>query len=149
MPDLIHNLQGRDMGFLRIVARLWGLELNAPDAHTALPMLVDGILDHQLVVEIVEALPEPAQAALAGLVQREGRMVWSEFTRRFGTLRDMGPGQRDRRKPYETPTSPTEMLWYRGLIGRAFLDLGAEPQEFAYIPDDLVPLLPALQAEAP
>ncbi|HVN56279.1 MAG TPA: helicase-associated domain-containing protein [Anaerolineaceae bacterium] len=149
MPDLIHNLQGRDIGFLRIVARLWGLELNAPDAHTALPLLLSGLLNPPLVLEVVESLPHAAQAALAALVQREGRITWSEFVRRFGALREMGPGQRDRRRPYETPTSPTEILWYRGLIGRAFLETSSGPQEFAYIPDDLVPLLPALQAETP
>jgi len=148
MPDLIHSLQGRDLGFIRIVAHLWGLDLSAPDAHGALPELTGALLDPRLVLEVVETLPHDAQTALACLVQNEGRMSWAAFTRRFGTIREMGPGQRDRKKPYETPSSPTEVLWYRGMIGRAFLDLGAGPQEFAFIPDDLVTLLPVLDSES-
>jgi len=37
------------------------------------------------------------------------------------------------------------MLWYRGLVGRAFFDTPNGPEEFAYIPDDLLELLPDVQ----
>src|SRR5258707_738382 len=33
--------------------------------------------------------------------------------------------------------SASEVLWYRGLIGRAFFDAGRGPEEFVFIPDDL------------
>jgi hypothetical protein len=36
-------------------------------------------------------------------------------------------------------------LFYRALIGRAFFDSPSGPEEFAYIPDDLIPLLDATQ----
>src|SRR3989304_1767954 len=39
------------------------------------------------------------------------------------------------------------MLWYRALVGRAFFDPPAGPQEFAYLPDDMMRLLPAFQGE--
>jgi hypothetical protein len=35
------------------------------------------------------------------------------------------------------------MLWYRGLVGRAFFDSPTGPEEFAYVPEDLIPRLPA------
>ena len=54
----------------------------------------------------------------------------------------MGPGRRDREKPYLEPVSPTEVLWYRGLIGQDFLMREGELQECAYIPDNLLVLLP-------
>jgi hypothetical protein len=53
----------------------------------------------------------------------------------------MGLGRRDRERPYLKPASPTEALWYRGLIARAFFDTPEGPQEFAFIPEDLLPLL--------
>jgi hypothetical protein len=53
----------------------------------------------------------------------------------------MGPGKRDREQPYLHPISATEVLWYRGLIGRDFLRREDELQECAYIPDDLLKLL--------
>ena len=36
MPDLIHSLQNRDIGHLRIVAELWGLDSKARETDAAL-----------------------------------------------------------------------------------------------------------------
>ena len=68
MPDLLHSLQGRDLGHLRIVSSLWGIELSSPDMHTALPELVSALLDPFLVGEVSEALPAEARQALKALV---------------------------------------------------------------------------------
>ncbi|MBE9479018.1 MAG: helicase-associated domain-containing protein, partial [Chloroflexi bacterium] len=43
--------------------------------------------------------------------------------------------------PWRSPASPVEVLWYRGMIGRAFADTPKGPQEFAYIPTDLLQML--------
>ena len=142
MPDLIHSLQAYDLGHLRIVAGLWGLELVSPDSQSALQELAIGLLDGQLVIEIIETLPAEAKTALNGLLAEKGRIPWQDFTRRFGELRDAGSGRRDREKVYLQPVSSTEVLFYRALLGRAFFETPAGPQEFAYIPDDLILVLP-------
>lgn len=142
MPDLKHRFRTHDLGFLNIVAELWGVDLSAPDARSALPKLTKTLLDPALVLEIVMALPEDAREALDTLIRHEGWMAWPRFTLKFGKLREMGPGRRDREKPYLEPVSPTEVLWYRGLIGQDFLMREGELQECAYIPDDLLALLP-------
>jgi hypothetical protein len=55
----------------------------------------------------------------------------------------MGAARRDRERPYQNDrASATESLWYRGLVGRAFFDTPSGPEEYAYIPDDLLVLLP-------
>ena len=150
MPNLLQNLRNHDLGHLKIIAELWGVELNAPDARQAAMVLAQAILDRSLVEEVVEALPAEAQAALADLLSNRGRQPWSLFIRRFGSVREMGPGRRDRERPFLKPASPAEALWYRGLVARTFFDTQTGPQEFAFIPEDLVPLLsvaqPALQA---
>ena len=143
MPDLFHSLQGRDLGYLRIVSGLWGIDLTAPDVHSALPVLVKSMLDEKLLHEVVEALPGEAQTALSALHAENGRMPWSLFSRRFGSVREMGPGRRDRERPYLSPISAAEMLWYRGLIARAFLKAPGEPQEFAYIPEEFLGGVPS------
>jgi len=147
MPDLIHSLQSQDLSHLQIIAGLWGVELGAPQARSALELLAPALLDRQLVAEVVDALPTEAQVALQDLLRNQGRLAWSLFTRRYGTVREMGPARRDREKPYLNPISPVEMLWYRALVGRAFFDTPAGPQEFAYLPDDMMRLLPAFQGE--
>jgi hypothetical protein len=54
----------------------------------------------------------------------------------------MGPGRRDREKPWRAPASPLEILWYRGWLARAFGDTPSGPQEFAFVPSDLAAALP-------
>ncbi len=141
MPDLEHSLQGHDLGHLRIVAECWGLELTAPDVQTALPQLTQQLLDPALVDEVLESLSAEARSALEALVSKDGRLSWVQFTRQCGEVREMGPGRRDRQRPDQTPISTAEMLWYRALVGRAFFDTPRGSEEFAYIPDDLLPLI--------
>ncbi len=131
-----------------MVAELWGVELDAPDARRALPLLTAALLDRQQVAETVEILPQPAREALADLVASQGRLPWPVFGRRYGEVRPMGPGRRDREQPHRAPVSPAEMLWYRALIARAFFDTPSGPEEFAYIPGDLLALIATLDKTA-
>jgi len=149
MPDLRHRLHTHDLGFQQIVAEFWGIELTAPDVRTALPQLAERMIEPALVLEIVESLSSKARHALDALIANRGKMSWSRFTRAFGTIREVGPGKRDREKPYLDPVSPVEALWYRGLIGRDFLRWEGELQECAYIPDDLLTLLPPVVPAGP
>lgn len=146
MPELIKSLQGRDLGHLHIIAEQWGMELVAPDVRQALKQLIPLILERSRTAAVVESLPSEARAALEDLLQNDGRMPWALFTRRYGTVREMGAARRDRERPDLAPVSPSEMLWYRALLGRAFFDTPSGPEEFAYIPDDLVAFLPNRQA---
>jgi hypothetical protein len=150
MPTLAQSLHAHDLGHLRIVAEHWGIDLKAPDARTALAELTSALLNEELVAEIVGAFSDEGQAALNMLIQNEGQVPWPQFTRRFGEVRAVGPGRRDRERPDRHPISASEELWYRALIGRAFFDTPSGAQEFAYIPNDLLPLIPAApQKETP
>ncbi|MFH1446365.1 MAG: helicase-associated domain-containing protein [Chloroflexota bacterium] len=149
MPNLFHCLNGHDLGFLNIVAELWGIELSAPDAKTTLPLLSSAMQDPELFNEVVTTQAKGAHAALEALMNEGGRMPWSLFIRRFGELREMGPGRRDREKPYRKPTSACEILWYRALIGRDFLDHADELQECAYIPNEFIEWLPSAAPASP
>jgi hypothetical protein len=141
MPDLVQTLRGNDLAFLRMVAGTWGIDLEEEDVSTGILELASALKNRQLAVEVVESLPSEARRALEMLAQNEGRMPWALFCRRFGEMRVMGPARRDRERPDLNPVSPAEVLWYRALIGKAFFNLPPEPQEFAYIPADLIDLL--------
>lgn len=143
MPTLAQSLHNYDLGHFRIIAEHWGIELTAPDTRSALPALTSTLLNVEMIAEIMEALPSEAQNAINALVENDGKLPWLQFTRNFGTVRSMGAGRRDRERPDREPASPTEALWYRALIARAFFDTASGAQEFAYIPDDLLPLIPA------
>jgi hypothetical protein len=145
MPDLAKSLLGRDLGYYRIVADLWGVDWDAPDARLGLQRLLPLLLKAQSVGDVVGNLPINAREALNDLASSEhNRLSWSLFTRRYGVVREMGPARRDRDQPFRSPISPAEILWYRALVGRAFFDTPAGPEEFAFIPDDLLELMPPL-----
>ncbi len=147
MPGLSQSLQERDLGHLRITAGLWGVQLEALEARPALQRLEELLLDQDRIRQVVAGLPEQAHAALDDLIRQKGRMSWSLFTRRYGEVRVMGAGRRDRERPYLNPVSAAEILWYRALVARTFFDTPKGPLEFAYIPDDLLPLLPLPQSQ--
>jgi hypothetical protein len=142
MPTLSQSLQGHDLGHLRIIASQWGIEFDAPEARVGLARLAAALLDRAQLEETVLDLPTQARLALDDLYHHEGRLPWPLFTRRYGAVREMGPGRRDRERPFGKSASPAEMLWYRALAGRAFFDGPNGPEEYAYIPEDLLPLLP-------
>lgn len=138
MPNLSQTLPTNDIGFVRIVASLWGLELTSVDPVAASAELAEALCDAELVEEVASTLPKDGRAALDALASAGGRIAWGMFTRRFGEVREMGAGKRDREKPHLKPAGAAEVLWYRALLARAFFDTEQGAQEFAFIPDDLL-----------
>ncbi|MFN8384496.1 MAG: helicase-associated domain-containing protein [Anaerolineales bacterium] len=141
MSDLSASLQKQDLGHLRIVAGFWGIELESVDADSALEELTASLLDLEAVTETIDILPAEARSALNVLVASDGKMEWPIFARKYGEIREMGAGRRDRERPHMKPISTAEILFYRGFLAKAFFDLGKGAQEFAYIPDDLLELV--------
>jgi hypothetical protein len=142
MPDLAQSLQSSDVKHLGIIAELWGLEIPSDQKQDVFELVISNLHKPMLVNEIFLSLPDDAQDALFSLVKHDGRLPWSQFTRQYGEVREVGPGKRDRDLIYLHPISTTELLWYRAFIARAFFDTPAGPQEFAYIPDDMISLMP-------
>ena len=138
MPDFTESLQGRDLGHLSIIAKLWGIDLADQEVQAAIVHLRDCLLDAANVSKLVSSLEPEVKRALDDLCQHAGRLPWAQFSRAYGEVREMGPAKRDREHPYENPVSAVEGLWYRGLVARAFFDSPAGPEEFAYIPQDLL-----------
>ena len=141
MPELSQSLLKQDIGHLRILAEFWGVELESIIADEAREELSASLLDADLVAELIDSLSPQAESAIHALVDGGGRIPWAAFTRKYGEIRDMGAARRDRERPHLKPASTAEALFYRGLLARAFFDDEKGPQEFAYIPDDLLELL--------
>ncbi len=148
MPGLLHRLRSEDLGFQRIVAEAWGLLPEGADAAEVAQGLARRLPQATTFAAQWETLPEEARLALRTLKAQGGRMLWAHFVRRFGPLREFGPARRDRERPDRNPISTTETLWYRALIGRAFLETPEGPQEFAYLPEEFLPFIPDLPTVA-
>lgn len=138
MPNLHQTLRSTDLDFLRRIARIWKIELDSQSFPAALKEIEQKVTDKDLFTEILEALPTDVKAGWKFLLEHHGKETWSIFTRQFGEFRAFGLAKRDREAPDLNPASVVEALWYRGLIGRAFLNIAPEPQEYAYIPDEFL-----------
>ena len=138
MADLNACLYNRDMAFLRGVASHWGLEISGKDARSYSLKLEDAILTSGIIREVIESLPKAAHKALQALRVAEGVLPWTTFTRQFGELRPMGPAKQEREKPGIFPASITELLWYRGLIGRIFYQTADGHLEMAFLPEEFM-----------
>ncbi len=141
MPDLYHTLLKYDLGHLRIIAGLWGLELDSIEADSAAEELSASLLDFEAVRETIDILSAEARAALLTLVESGGKMEWVSFARKFGEIREMGEAKRDRERPHLKPISIAENLFYRSLLAKAFFDADKGAQEFAYVPEDLFEII--------
>lgn len=142
MRTLQRTLEDYDLGHLRIISELWGFDAPSASSRHAAQSLTKQMLDPPTVQEIVQSLPSGVRKTLI-YIQRHGNQApLSDLIRIFGPLREMGAARRDREKPWRSPASPLESLWYRGLIARAFGDSETGLLEFAYIPNDLARILP-------
>ncbi len=150
MPTLRRCLQDHDLGLLLAIAETTGLEPPAASRAEVAGWLERSLQEPDLLSDNQASLSTEARSALQRLLANGGRMPMPDFTREFGAVREFGPARRDREHPWRNPVSATEHLWYRGLIGRAFFDTPGGPQEYVYIPDELLNALgPALPAPMP
>lgn len=138
MPALKKMLQAYDLDLIERICSKWGVEPNQPDLSTSLSALLAAMQDSALVNEVIESLPQDAREAWNYVLSHSQKLTWSQFTRKFGEVREFGPAKREREEPDIHPVSAAETLWYRGLIGKAFLNLPPEPREFVFIPDEFI-----------
>jgi hypothetical protein len=139
MPDFSQLFPPQDPDLLRIVAGFWHLDLLGENPHTWAEQISAAMRGSETRAEVLDSLPPQALAAYQDLVFRLGSRSWPEFARAFGEIREMGTGKRDRERPHENPASTSELLHYRGLIGRVFLPEGGVLREFVSVPAELLP----------
>jgi hypothetical protein len=137
MPTLLETIGEYEEDLLGIIASQWGIEIGEIPVKKLSRHIVERITQ-DAIRDFLESLPEADTATLSELSANKGRISWPQFVRKYGDLREMGPARRHREKPDAQPTSPTESLYYKGLIGKAFFDARGGPREFAYIPDEII-----------
>lgn len=142
MPGLSTSLRAFDPDQLEQIANYWGVQLPDETKESMRLSLELEMLDPMRFQVLFETLPEIAQRALLELRANQGQMSWSAFSFRYGEIPAMGPAKRKKEQPWAFPSSTSELLWYRGLIGRDFLRQGDDLEEKAYLPDEILAMLP-------
>jgi len=137
MRTLRQCLWDCDLALLRVIAAQWGVELATNRREDAVSVLAAHMADATAQAEMWSALSATERQALGALLSAEGKMPAGTFARRFGEIRPMGPGRLERERPWESPISAAESLWYRGLIYKAFDQGPGALQEIVFVPPEL------------
>ena len=117
----------------------------------AIKLLADQVTDPtsvQMAYQEVGDMAAESQRAIELLLKDGGEMVEAEFSRDFGSIRQMGPAKLERETPWLYPESVAEILYYYGLVGRGFKGAGANAHTVIYLPSDIAPWLPHPQNPA-
>jgi hypothetical protein len=141
MPDLYQTLQDQDVEFLDHLAALNGLDTVSHEKKTLLEELVGAMHAADFLNRLPSILPPQVGHCLSILLQSSRPYSWQQFQREFGEIRRYGAARRERERPDLDPRNTAEWLWFRGLIGCAFMDVQPEPMECAYVPHEIADAL--------
>jgi len=139
MPSLKKMLQSYDLDMIERISSFWSVDTSNLDLAASVEALYKAMLDEALAAEVLGSLPSSSIDAWEDVLHNPQKITWAHFTRKYGEVREFGPARREREVPEQHPVSVAETLWYRGLLGRAFLNLPPEPREFVFIADELIP----------
>jgi hypothetical protein len=139
MRSLEASLENHPLAMLRGIAELRGVALATNSRAEAAAQLAAILAEPQATEIILAGCSPAANAAWVTLRESGGRMKLPAFARSFGPFRPIGPGRLEREAIWRQPENAAEELWFRGLIFRAFSDLGDGLVETVYIPDELMP----------
>jgi len=126
-----------DLALLRVIAVQWGMELPTNRHDDAVDTLTAHLSDATMQTDLWPSLPGAERQALTAILSAGGALPAGAFARRFGEIRPMGPGRLERERPWESPVSVAESLWYRGLIFKAFDQGPGEMHEVVFVPQEL------------
>ncbi len=144
--NLHRALLDYDPVLLAAIAERRGVELTATQQRDIAEQLAAALLDSESVNQVVTWLPPLQRAALDALLIAGGRLPAARFCRDHGAVRRMGPGRLEREKPWRDPQSPSEALYFAGLLFFGFDQVEGQITESVFLPDDVLSLLPPVQA---
>ncbi len=141
MRSLHRTLLNAELLRLRAIARFWDVTLTSNrqrDVACELDEAIRALLaEPESINDACEALSEAERSVLSDLLAAEGEMPMRVLIRRWGDIRAMGPGRMEREKPWLSPVSPVESLWYKGFIARAFVQGAEGAYEVGFVPLEL------------
>ncbi|MDO9547065.1 MAG: helicase-associated domain-containing protein [Pelolinea sp.] len=145
MPTISETFQDYETDMLEMIAEQWGIADDIIQKQNIKKQLSNLLNNKELFSEIIQSLSADAQSALQFLLNDGGKTQTAQFTRRFGEIREMGAGAREKEHPDRNPISTSESLFYRGLIALSFFNERNEAEEFIYIPSEFITFIKPTQ----
>jgi len=145
MPTLTEMLKEYDRSLQLIIADQWGIDQDLDQKADTAKQIAEQFAANHLAKELLDSLSQNERKLIQHLVHDGGRIQRDQIERAFGSIREMGAARRHKERPDQNPLSVAEALYYKGLIGIAFLSGQAGIEEFIYIPDDVLLALQNLE----
>ena len=147
MRSLKKALQEHELIVLRTIGEWYELDLTGQNKKKCVSTLSAELPSLEIPQELMYLPPEEAEA-IKDLVRSEGKMPIATFSRKYGEIRQMGPGALEREEPWLDPQSHAEDLWYRGLIYKG-IDRDDPSVEFIYMPDEFFEMFDLATLDGP
>lgn len=143
MPSLLKSLIQQDDHYLQIVGNLWQLDITAYSKKDAAEIILHKIITENNLIEKLAEAPFETLPVLSYLIAQNGFILSTIFFEQFGEIRVMGERRKMLEKPWESPISVTEWLWYHGVIQMNMLALPGQVEihEYVYLPDEIRKIL--------
>ena len=109
MRSLKQALQEHELIVLRIIGEWYELDLTGKNKKSCVATLARELPSLEIPQELMYLPPEEAEA-IKDLVRSGGKMPIATFTRKYGEIRQMGPGALEREEPWLDPESHAEEI---------------------------------------
>jgi len=134
MPTLKEMLHDYESDQIEIIAEAWGITDDLQGKKNKPGVCAELLNNSDLFQELFETLPANEKKGLIALATSNGKISRGIFEQKYGKLREMGAGLRQKKRPFRDPISCTENLYYKGFLGLAFLETGPSAIEQVYLP---------------
>lgn len=141
MKDLYRCLDEYRTPMLHAIAQMWGMTLSTDNEPEMVAELAGAMTSHGRLRALVDGLDNESRDILSDLVREGGQMPGHRLTLLHGQIRRFGPARLERERPWEAPENALEALYFRGLVYRAYGQIGSHTGEIFLIPEQfLAPL---------
>lgn len=131
---------------LRGLAEMQGIKARSEVKAELIDRLTDHLSRSEVISMNLSMLTGDERAALDRVIAARGKIALHILEREFGKVRQMGAGRLERLKPWRSPSTPTERLFYLGLLYIGYGAIGDYLGKVFFIPVEILTHLPALEA---
>ena len=129
---------------LRALANSQGIKSRNESKAELIDRLMNHILQPDIVAMNLTILSSEERAALDRVVSAGGKIALHSMVREFGGVRRLRVGRLEQIKPWLTPETPTERLYYLGYLYLGYSSIGDYLGPVVFIPPELLTRLPAV-----
>ncbi|HYN89148.1 MAG TPA: hypothetical protein VER55_11485, partial [Ardenticatenaceae bacterium] len=148
--ELRQALESHPLPVLRAIAASHGLETHG-ERESLIDILAAHLVRPETIARTLAGLGDGERGLLDRFIAAAGRLPSHRVQRdpAGGELRQLGGGALERLRPWETPSSSTERLWYLGLIYLTFDEIGDFSGPVLFVPKELLDQFPPVEQRPP